>query len=256
MTNDGGEWVNPVALQAVPDLSVIIPVFNEDASIGLVLEELDAVLAQLNRVYEVIVVNDGSTDNTAAVLQQASRRYASLRLVTLTPNSGQSAAFGAGFITCRGQSIILMDGDGQNDPHDIPMLLEVLKDCDACCGYRKIRRDRVSKRLASRIANGVRQAVLHDGILDTGCSLKAVKVQFVRDLPMYLRGMHRFLPALWLMRGARIRQIRVNHRLRVQGQSKYTNWRRLRETWWDLWAVRWMQTRYRRFRVTVTGAGT
>jgi hypothetical protein len=134
------------------------------------------------------------------------------------------------------------------------MLLDVLKNCDACCGYRRVRRDRVGKRLGSRIANRVRQSVLRDGIVDTGCSLKAVKAELIRDLPMCLRGMHRFLPALWLMRGARISQVAVNHRPRAGGQSKYTNWGRLKETWWDLWAVRWMQMRHRRFQVTTAGA--
>lgn len=230
-----------------PRVSLIIPVYNEEQSIAAVLDEAIHVLDKLPHRYEVLIVDDGSTDATAIVLRQACQRYPTLRLFTVVPNSGQSAAFGVGFRECRGRVAVLMDGDGQNDPHDIPILLEALKDCDACCGYRVLRRDTSSKRLGSRVANPVRQVILRDGIRDTGCSLKAVKVEFLRDLPMQFRGMHRFLPALWLMRGARIEQMPVNHRSRAGGHSKYTNLGRLKETIWDLWAVRWMQRRYRHF---------
>ena len=239
--------------QTAPDVSVIIPAYNEETTIGPVLDEVAGVLAGLPLPHEIIVVDDGSTDSTAGVLAQAARRLPADRILTLAPNSGQSAAFGAGFAACRGRIAVLMDGDGQNDPHDIPSLLKALEDCDACCGYRQVRRDSMSKRLGSRIANRIRQSVLHDGIRDTGCSLKAVKSEFIRGLPMCFRGMHRFLPALWLMRGAEVSQIAVNHRPRAGGRSKYTNWGRLKETCWDLWAVRWMQKRHRRFRVTTNG---
>ena len=146
-----------------------------------------------------------------------------------------------------------MDGDGQNDPKDIPTLLDALNNHDAACGYRLSRHDTLSKRLGSRVANTIRQHILHDGIKDTGCSLKAIKTDFLRDLPMTLRGTHRFLPALLLMKGAKITQMPVNHRSRTSGQSKYTNWGRLKETLWDLWAVRWMQKRYRQFHIANEG---
>lgn len=239
-----------------PRVSLIIPVYNEEQSIAAVLDEAIHVLDKLPYPYEVLIVDDGSTDATATVLRQACQRYPTLHVFTVVPNSGQSAAFGVGFRECRGRVAVLMDGDGQNDPHDIPILLDALKDCDACCGYRASRRDILNKRLGSRVANRVRQFILHDGIRDTGCSLKAVKVEFLRDLPMQFRGMHRFLPALWLMRGARIEQMPVNHRPRAGGHSKYTNLGRLKETIWDLWAVRWMQRRHRRFHVTQQGIST
>lgn len=254
MNEHGETSTGQKASGAAPGVSVIIPVYNEERTIGPVLDEVAGVLDGLALPHEILVVNDGSTDNTADVLGQAIRRHPSVRLLTLAPNSGQSAAFGAGFAACRGRAAVLMDGDGQNDPHDIPALLGALDHCDACCGYRRVRRDSAGKRLGSRIANRVRQSVLHDGILDTGCSLKAVKSEFIRDLPMYFRGMHRFLPVLWQMRGAKVSQVVVNHRPRAGGRSKYTNWGRLKETWWDLWAVRWMQARHRRFRVTTAGA--
>lgn len=231
-------------------VSLIIPVYNEAESIGSVVEDAARVLNGLSQPYEILVINDGSTDRTGDVLAHMQESILALRILTVTPNSGQSAAFGAGFRQCRGRVTVLMDGDGQNDPCDIPVLLETLEDCDACCGYRATRRDTWSKRLGSRLANAVRQRILHDAIKDTGCSLKAIKTEFVRDLPMALRGMHRFLPALLLMRGAKLAQVPVNHRARSAGRSKYTNFGRLTETVWDLWAVRWMQKRYRRYRVT------
>jgi dolichol-phosphate mannosyltransferase len=231
------------------DVSLIIPVHNEAEAIAAVLAEAFDVLARLAGRHEVLVVDDGSTDDTAAVLARSRSRFPALRVLTLSPNSGQSAAFGAGFRACRGDVVVLMDGDGQNDPHDIPRLLAALRDCDACCGFRATRRDVWSKRLGSRLANALRRSVLHDGVSDTGCSLKVIRAGFVRDLPMTLRGMHRFLPALLLMRGAKIVQLPVNHRPRAAGRSKYTNLGRLAETVWDLWAVRWMQKRHRRFDV-------
>lgn len=227
------------------ELSVIVPIYNEMDSIRPVLEEILASLESLKRPFEVLAVNDGSTDETADRLAGLQAACPRLRVLTLSANTGQSAAFGAGFRACRGEIAILMDGDGQNDPGDIPMLLEALADHDACCGFRSTRRDSVGKRLASRLANGFRRAVLHDGIRDTGCSLKAIRSSWLRDLPMDLRGMHRFLPALLLMRGARVTQRPVHHRPRTAGKSKYSNFGRLKETISDLWAVRWMQKRHR-----------
>ena len=239
-----------------PHVTLIIPVFNEEGSIGPVLAEVIEVMNQQPHPYEVLVIDDGSNDNTPAILKSASQRHPVIRVFTMFSNSGQSAAFGVGFSECRSPIAVLMDGDGQNDPHDIPMLMEALIDADACCGYRANRRDTLSKKLGSRIANRVRQYFLHDGIRDTGCSLKAVKVEFVRSIPMQFRGMHRFLPVLWLMQDARIKQRPVNHRVRVAGKSKYTNFGRLKETIWNLWAVRWMQKRHRRFHLLKEKATT
>jgi dolichol-phosphate mannosyltransferase len=167
-------------------------------------------------------------------------------LIQLTPNSGQSAAFGVGFQYAKHPIIVTMDADGQNDPADIPLLLDGLEDADVCCGYRHNRQDTASKRLASRIGNRIRNAFLGSDIIDTGCSLKAFRADFVRHLTMH-DGMHRFLPNLCAMQGARINQIPVNHRPRTSGVSKYTNFGRLLKTVPDLLAVRWMKTRTRRF---------
>ncbi len=228
-----------------PDISLVIPVYNEAACIGAVVEEAVGVLEGMARPHEVIVVDDGSTDETADVLARLRSRYPALHVYALTPNAGQSAAFGVGFRECRGPVAVLMDGDGQNDPHDIPALLAALgADCDVCCGYRAARCDAWSKRAAGRMANAVRRWVLHDGIRDTGCSLKAIKREFLDALPMDTPGMHRFIPALLLMQGARIRQVAVNHRARPAGESKYTNLGRLAQAISDLWTVKRMQQRH------------
>ncbi len=232
------------------DVSIVLPVFNEAECIRATLDELFAVLAAVPGQHEVLAVNDGSTDATPVLLAEIKAARPRLRVLTLTPNSGQSAAFGAGFRHARGRAIVLMDADGQNDPADIPRLLATLEDHDACCGIRTKRRDTWAKRFGSRLANAVRGRFLHDGIVDTGCSLKAIRTDFARDLPMHLKGMHRFIPALLqLLHDARIAQVPVNHRRRRAGVSKYTNFGRLRVTIADLRAVRWMQKRHRRFTV-------
>ena len=232
-----------------PEVTVVLPMYNEEACVETTLRELSAVLRQAGLRFEVIAVNDGSRDGTLAILKRLAHELDDLRVFTLSPNSGQSAALGIGFKEARGQAVVTMDADGQNDPADIPALLNGLSKADVCCGYRQTRQDSAGKRIGSRLANAVRRRMLHDDIVDMGCTLKAFKPWVVRDLPMW-KGMHRFLPILAQMKGAAIAQLPVRHRPRAGGQSKYTNWSRLRQTIWDLWAVRWMQRRNPRFTVT------
>ena len=231
------------------ELSVLVPAFNEDACLGALVRETACVLHGQNRSFEILVVDDGSTDWTPRLLNDLRAEVEELRAVRLAQNSGQSAALLAGFRAARGKIFVTLDADGQNDPSDIPALVAQLDSCDLCCGYRAQRRDVWSKRIGSRLANAVRNRVLREKIRDTGCTLKAFRAEWARDLPMQFRGLHRFIPALLAMAGARIAEIPVNHRPRAAGTSKYTNWGRLKETLWDLWAVRWMQKRYRPIRV-------
>lgn len=231
------------------ELSALLPVYNEQECIEPVLRELDGVLKSLGRPYEIVAVDDGSTDETPALLVRLRDEVGALRILRLTPNSGQSAALGAGFRAARGRLIITLDADGQNDPAEIPRLLAEMDRVDVCCGFRLNRQDTAAKRHGSRMANAVRNAVLGESIRDTGCTLKVFKREFVQSLPLEFKGMHRFLPALVRLRGARIAEIGVRHRARAAGQSKYTNWKRLRETVADLWAVRWMQRRFKRFHI-------
>jgi len=228
-----------------PELSVLLPAYNEALCIEAVVREAAAVLRGIGRPFEIVVVDDGSTDSTVACLNALRTEMPELRLMRLAKNSGQSAALGAAFLSAHGEIFITLDADGQNDPADIPALVTRLEFCDLCCGYRANRQDTWSKRFGSRLANAVRNLALYETIRDTGCTLKAFRAEWARPLPMQFRGMHRFLPALMAMAGARIEEIPVNHRSRAAGQSKYTNWGRLKETLWDLWAVRWMQKRYR-----------
>ena len=228
-----------------PELSVLLPAYNEEDGIAAIVRETVCVLHGMGRSFEILVVDDGSTDWTPRRLNDLRAEVGELRAVRLAANSGQSAALLAGFRAARGKLFVTLDADGQNDPSDIPALIAKLDSCDLCCGYRAKRQDSWSKRIGSRLANSVRNRVLRETIRDTGCTLKAFRAEWARELPMQFRGMHRFIPALLAMAGARISEIPVHHRPRAAGVSKYTNWGRLKETLWDLWAVRWMQKRYR-----------
>jgi len=230
-----------------PGVSVVLPVYNEIACVEQTLRELSSVLQQhVPAAHEILAVDDGSQDGTDALLCRLAKELPGLRVLRLDPNSGQSAAFDAGFRAAEHETIVTMDADGQNDPADIPALTARLSDCDLCCGYRAARQDTWSKKIGSRIGNAVRNQLLRETIRDTGCSLKAFRADFVKGLPMF-HGMHRFLPALCQMRGARIEQVPVNHRPRTAGLSKYTNFGRLKTVFADALAVRWMQRRTRRF---------
>jgi dolichol-phosphate mannosyltransferase len=228
------------------DLSVVLPIYNEAECIADTLHELVGVLRGTDCRWEVLAVNDGSSDTTADILESLQATMPELRMLTLIPNAGQSAAFGVGFREALGRTIVTMDADGQNDPADIPKLLAELGSHDCCFGYRATREDSFGKRVGSKIGNGVRNWVLGEAIRDTGCSLKAFPTECVQNLTMW-KGLHRFLGSLLTIKGASIAQIPVNHRARQKGTSKYTNLGRLKETVWDLLAVRWMKRRCPRF---------
>ncbi len=200
-------------------ISVVIPVYNECGSIAPLLEEVRDACSEMGR-YEIVVVNDGSDDGTGQLLEDIrGRGFPELRIISMRRNWGQSAAMWAGFRAARGDIVVTLDGDGQNVPSDIPNCVDALRASDVCCGFRRNRMDSFSRRAGSRIANAVRRAVIGDGIADTGCSLKAFRAGFVKDL-QYWDGMHRFLPALAMMQGAKITQIPVSHRSRTVGRSK------------------------------------
>ncbi len=223
-------------------LSVVIPAYNEAANVEECYRELVAVLESLDRPFEVIVVDDGSTDGTFGVLARLADADPRLHALRLRRNAGQTAALAAGFRAARGDVVVTMDADLQNDPRDIPALLAALDGADAVCGWRVDRRDPWSKRAASRIANAVRRRVTGDGVHDTGCMLKAFRREALAPLPLF-RNMHRFFPALLRLDGARVVEVPVRHRPRRAGVSKYGTWGRLWVGLADLWAVRWMARR-------------
>ncbi len=232
----------------VQPLSVIIPVYNEEASLDGLLDEIKSVLGSDPRQVEILVIDDGSRDDTPHILRRRRETCPALRVLTFAENAGQSAAMAAGFRAASMDCVVAMDGDGQSDPADIPRLAELLDKFSVVCGFRAERHDTLAKRWGSRLANAARRSVTGDRIIDIGCSLKAFHREPLQDIP-YFEGSHRFLPVLLAMQGCSLTQIPVNHRGRSGGRSKYTNWGRLRRTWIDLLGVRWLQSRTLRYQV-------
>ena len=225
-----------------PRLSLVIPVFNERENLAPLVSELAGVLRPAGDPFEAIFVDDGSTDGSGEVLRDLRAVHPEIRVLRFPGNRGQTAAFSAGFRAARGEFVVTLDADLQNDPRDIPRLLEALEGADAVAGIRRRRADSLVRRVSSRIANSVRNRVTGDDIRDTGCSLKAFRREALGRLPLY-RGMHRFLPTLVRIAGGRVAQIEVNHRPRVAGTSKYGVFNRLFVGIADLLAVRWMKSR-------------
>lgn len=230
------------------EYSVVVPLKNEEGNIQDLVAEIEPVMQALGKPWELIAVDDGSTDKTAAILKELKKSKPYLRIVTFEKNFGQSSAFDAGFKTAKGNIVITMDGDRQNDPRDIPKLLALLPANDLVVGWRKDRKDTFSKKITSKLANFVRGTLCEDGMHDTGCSLKAYKKSALEKLKLY-NGMHRFLPALFLIEGFKVAEVPVNDRKRVQGVTKYNIFNRSFNTIADMLAVRWMRKRQLRYKV-------
>jgi len=228
--------------RAISGLSVVVPVFDEEDNIAPLAAEIAAALAGLTLPHELIFVDDGSRDSTRKRVLEAIERHAGVRLVALDRNQGQSAALIAGVRAARMSHVATLDGDLQNDPADLQRLLGQAGATDVVLGRRAVRRDTFARRLAGRVANAVRRAVLGDGASDTGCSLKVFPADVFLALPRF-DGMHRFLPALFRYQGLTLRELDVNHRERRAGRSKYTNLARLRRTIFDLFGVWWLSKR-------------
>lgn len=211
-----------LAVTAVPELSLVVPVYNERDNLVPLHESLSWSLRQLPYSYEIVFVDDGSADGSRDVLRRIAAQDARVRIVMFRRNYGQTAAMAAGFQRCRGRIVITMDGDLQNDPADIGRLVERLADgFDVACGWRRNRQDRMwSRLLPSRLANFLIARVTGARIHDTGCSLKAYRGWVVRSLNLY-SDMHRFMAALGVGLGARITEVPVRHHARRTGKSKY-----------------------------------
>jgi len=228
-------------------VSLVLPIRNEQPNLATLFEEIETALE--DRPHEIVAVDDGSTDGSLSELHRLRGRYPQVRVLALERQSGQSAATAAGFAAARGDVVITIDADGQNDPADIPTLLEVLArepSLAAAVGYRFQRADSGWKRTQSRIANTVRNWITRDGMRDTGCSLKAMRAPVLRMIPRF-NGMHRFLPALIQAQGGDVRQVPVRHRPRLAGRSKYGMQDRAIRGLVDALAVNWYRRRALRY---------
>ena len=229
-------------------VSAVLPVFNEVESLPGLMEELDLVLRATGRPYEVILVDDGSADGSGAWIEERAGADPRVRGILLERNVGQSGALAAGLQHARGDIIVTLDADGQNDPSSIPALLAALEHADVVSGVRTPRADSWRRRVSSRVANAVRRAAIGDSISDVGCSLKAYRREALEGIPLFA-GAHRFLPALCQFRGARIAEVPVRHRPRRHGVSSYGVGNRLFRGIRDLFGVRWLKARMLRHKI-------
>ncbi|MBF0304845.1 MAG: glycosyltransferase family 2 protein [Alphaproteobacteria bacterium] len=237
--------------ESAPELAVVVPVKNEADNILPLIGEIHQALDGV-AVFEVIYVDDGSDDQTPSRLIEAGRAFPRLRVLRHRKSCGQSQAVATGVRHARAPLIATLDGDGQNDPADIPALLAMMRDCPEAerdrlmiAGHRRKRQDTGLRRLSSRVANGVRAGLLGDDTPDSGCGLKLFSRQAFLDMPRFDH-MHRFLPALMLRQGGRVVSVAVNHRQRERGVSKYGVWNRLWVGIVDLFGVMWLQRRANR----------
>lgn len=226
-----------------PTISVVVPLYNEQDNVAELQAQIAAALA--GRDYELVLVDDGSTDATVSRVQRGER----VRLLEFEKNAGQSAAMHAGIHGARGDVIVTLDGDLQNDPADIPAMLAKLEEgYDLVCGYRASRKDTAFKRLQSKIANAVRSRFVGDNVRDTGCTLKVMRRE-CREALLLFHGMHRFIPALIGGMGWRVTEMPVNHRPRIHGVSKYGFGNRALKATTDMFGVRWLNSRRRSYRI-------
>jgi len=229
-----------------PEISVVVPVYDEEGNVAALAREIARAFD--GRDYEMIFVDDASRDGTRAALLALKPELPALRVIAHARNAGQSRALRTGALYARGEIVVTLDGDGQNDPADAPALVDRFTAASPMVGMvggrRVKRRDSWSKRWASKIGNGVRRRLLNDGAEDTGCGLKVISRAVLLALP-YFDHMHRYLPALVRREGLRADYLDVSHRPRGSGRSKYTNWRRLWVSLGDLVGVIWLLQRAR-----------
>ncbi len=231
---------------SLPWISVVIPIKDERENISLLTSQLlkffEGRPESHTAPFELVFVDDGSTDGSESLLDELAKQSESIRVIHLDRNHGQTAAFDAGFRRARGNLIATLDGDLQYDPSDFAKLLPYIEQCDLVCGRRQTRHDNAVRRWSSKIANRVRNWVVHDGIADTGCSLKVFRRDVIERMPLF-KNMHRFFPALAQMYGFTVTEVPVQHLPRAHGVSKYGVGNRLFAGLYDLFAVRWMQKR-------------
>lgn len=237
-----------------PYLSLVIPCYNEEENVPMLLSRVAASLAQTGKPFEVILVDDGSTDKTPALLAEGKKQYPWLRVLRMRKNGGQSAAFEAGFGAAKGDVIATIDADLQNDPEELPRLLIMLeeKQVDMVTGWRRNRQDTNFRRWQSRQANRIRNKISQDDVNDSACSLKLYRAHAVKGLKLF-NGAHRFLPTLVKMRGYTCLETPVKHSHRFAGTAKYGFRNRAFRAFIDLLGIRWMKSRYLRYQADEVG---
>jgi dolichol-phosphate mannosyltransferase len=233
---------------ATPELSAVVPAYNEIANLEPLIAELSAALEASGQSFEIVLVDDGSRDGSPEWILERAGRDPRIVPVLLEQNAGQSTALAVGIARARGAVIVTLDADLQNDPADLPRVLAALEHADVVSGIRRDRRDDWLRLVSSRIANATRRAVLGDPVTDIGCSFKAYRREALEGLPFFV-GAHRFLPALCVFRGARFAEVPLTHRARRHGQSKYGLHNRLWRGLYDLVGVRWLKSRLLRYRI-------
>ena len=224
-----------------PDFSLVVPLYNEEENVDALIDELEEVLVPLGS-FEVLAVDDGSSDRTLAMLLERQKTFPQLRIVKLAKNSGQSTAICAGLDQARADIFLMMDGDLQNDPRDFPKILEALKDADGVSGARVNRKDPWIRRISSKIANFVRNKLSGDHVIDSASGIKGFRRSILTQVPRF-NGMHRFLPTLVRMVGGKVVEVPVNHRERNAGTAKYGVGNRAFRAFRDLLGVRWLKSR-------------
>lgn len=241
-------------MSETPYLSLVIPAYNEQEVIPTLLTRVEASLAQVGKPFEVVIVDDGSTDGTTALLDAARQQKPWLRIVRMGKNSGQSAAFDAGFKFARGQVIATIDADLQNDPEELPRLVKLLEteSYDMINGWRKDRHDTGFRRWQSRMANRIRNRLSGENINDSACSLKVYKRHCLEGIFMF-NGAHRFMPTLVKMRGYTVLEVPVKHSQRYAGTAKYGFRNRAFRALKDLLGIRWLKSRFLRYQASEVG---
>lgn len=229
--------------------TIIVPLYNEEDNIAVLVEKLSVYIRQASVTTCVLFVNDGSTDNSLPYIKEICRNRQDFYFISFQKNSGLSAALKAGIDFAASQYVGYIDADLQTAPEDFDRLLPYVKDYELVMGVRAERKDSFFKKIQSKIANGFRRAMTHDGITDTGCPLKVMHTDYARRIPFFT-GMHRFLPALIQLQNGRVKEVPVRHFPRVAGVSKYHLWNRLFSPFVDCFAYRWMKKRYINYNIS------
>lgn len=235
-------------MSETPELSIIVPAKDEEDNILPMLEEIEAAAADWPWSWELIYVDDGSTDRTWERIREARGREPRVRAIRFRQNCGQTSAVTGGIRHARGRICVTLDGDCQNDPADIRNLVEAMNGADMVTGWRRNRRDTTWRRFQSWVANTFRNAMTGESVHDIGCGIRAFDREKMLEVPLF-EGMHRFMPTLFRYRNFTVKEVEVNHRPRERGTTKYGMWNRVFRALRDLFAVRWMRWRMIRYEI-------